>query len=302
MGEMSTRPPLAEGEEERRKAIFTALRGGTSILFWDNLQGEINSQALAVALTASIFTDRILGRSEEWAVPVQASIVFTGNNPSFSKELRRRLSLCRLDAKVAHPESRDGFRHADLQAWVLENRGDLIWAFLTLATHWIASGQPEPKTPPLASYPSWTRVIGGILECAGFEGFQENRDDINQFADAGDEEEITIFLQQWWDDARERQIGKNLTDRLVGGKDGLIAMCGAYDITMPVPLKRQPGSDYDYDAAAFGRYLKRFNGRVFELVNGKQVEVRQNPQRSKRGAQWSRVVAGEAKAELKAVA
>jgi hypothetical protein len=52
----------------------------------------------------------------------------------------------------------EDFRHPDLRAWALENRGDLIWAALVLIQAWIDQGRPPGKVT-LGSYESWARIV-----------------------------------------------------------------------------------------------------------------------------------------------
>jgi len=80
-----------------------------------------------------------------------------------------------MDAKIARPYERAGFKHPNLRGWVLDNRGQILAALLTLARAWFDAGCPKPAITPLGSYESWTTVIGGILEHAGVSGFLANR-------------------------------------------------------------------------------------------------------------------------------
>ena len=56
-------------DEELRKRLFAALRDGTSALIWDNITGVFDSAALASAITAPVYRDRVLGRSESLNIP-----------------------------------------------------------------------------------------------------------------------------------------------------------------------------------------------------------------------------------------
>jgi putative DNA primase/helicase len=88
--------------------------------------------------------------------------------------MTRRSIRIRIDAEVEHPEQRHDFRHPDLLGWARANRGELVWAALTLARAWVAAGRPAGPERPLGAFESWTRVIGGILAVAGIPGLLEN--------------------------------------------------------------------------------------------------------------------------------
>lgn len=261
-------------------------------MLFDNVVGPLDSPSLAALLTSSTFTDRVLGRSEERQVPNMASIAITGNNPTLSTELQRRVSLCRIDAKVAKPDLREDFRHADLEAWVIDNRGRLIWALCTLTQHWLAEGQPNPTSKSLQSYVSWSRVVGGIIEAAGWHGFQSNRDQIGAVAGADEEEPIERLIREWWDEGVKSDGKLGLKDQFVAGEKGLAAFCDAMDLSLPV--KRRMGDmGAVYEPNALGTYLRSFNGRVFEIDDtGACVELVTGEKR-KNGKPWSLVLKRE---------
>ena len=127
-----------------------------------------------MVITAGEVEDRLLGVSQTVVLPVRCTLAATANNPTLSDEMARRTARIRLDAGVEFPENRKGFRHTDLLAWARANRGDLIWASLTLARAWICAGRPTDGVAPLGGFESWSRVMGGILEVAGIEGFLGN--------------------------------------------------------------------------------------------------------------------------------
>ena len=127
---------MTEGrdDEEWRKRVTAKLRQVPSIVLIDNLRQKLDSAAVAAALTAPFWEDRILGASEMARLPIRCVWIATGNNPEFSNEMARRLVRIRLDAHVERPWQRAGFRHPDLMTWVRANRARLVAACLTLCT------------------------------------------------------------------------------------------------------------------------------------------------------------------------
>ncbi|GAG17382.1 unnamed protein product, partial [marine sediment metagenome] len=163
------RPLLAmtEGrdEDEWRKRLTAKLRTGAGHIVIDNLGNRLDSPALSAAITASVWEDRILGRSETVKIPIRCCWMATGNNPAVSSEIARRTVRVRLDAKIDRPWERTSFRHPNLHGWVQENRSQLVWAALVLIQAWIDQGKPEGDTI-LGGYEAWARVLGGILAVA----------------------------------------------------------------------------------------------------------------------------------------
>ncbi len=129
-------------DDEARKQITSALLAGDSIVIIDNVDGELSAPSLARAITAERWRDRLLGHSKIVTVPQLATWVASGNNIKLGGDLPRRAYWIRLDAKVAKPWERRGFRHPDLKGWVYRNRGDLLSALLTLGRGWFAEGCP----------------------------------------------------------------------------------------------------------------------------------------------------------------
>lgn len=85
------------------QAITAKLRQMPAMAVIDNINSEIDSAALAAALTAPFWEDRILGVSEIVRTPIRCVWVATGNNPQFSREIARRIVRIRLDAKRDRP-------------------------------------------------------------------------------------------------------------------------------------------------------------------------------------------------------
>jgi hypothetical protein len=191
-------PFMTEGsdDEEWRKRITSTLLTSPELVVIDNLRHTLDSGALSSALTSLVWSDRRLGASENVILPVRCVWVATGNNPSTSGEIARRIVPIRLDARTDRPDERSGFRHPKLLSWVHVNRPALIHAALTLAQAWLVAGRPEGRES-LASYEPWAATIGGILEVAGVKGFMANRRAFRSRADV-EGEQIKALVEAWY--------------------------------------------------------------------------------------------------------
>jgi putative DNA primase/helicase len=132
----------AVDEDEWRKRITSKLSEAPMFIVIDNVVRPLKSPHLASALTVPVWEDRELGRSRHVHYPVRAEWIAIKNNLICSGEIVRRVVRIRLDAKRERPWQRKGFRHADLREWVVQNRGELIWAGLVLVKAWLAAGRP----------------------------------------------------------------------------------------------------------------------------------------------------------------
>jgi putative DNA primase/helicase len=187
---MTPETPPANGEEFH-KTITASLRNGPQVMFLDNINFKLDSGALAAALTSGQWRGRILGQTEMVDVPVRCTWIMAANQGSFSRELMRRVVPIRLDAAVPDPardRKKDWYKHQDINQFLNTNRTTLVWAAHTIIQAWLVAGRPGYAGEPLQSFNEWSRVMGGILEFHGMEGFLENVTDyLNDRVDEGDD-------------------------------------------------------------------------------------------------------------------
>jgi hypothetical protein len=184
-GSPGTVCPAPTAEEEWRKRMTSILERGRAVVILDNIDQTLRSPSLSAVLTSSYWEDRVLGRSEEVRLPNVSTWIGTGNNVVLGGEMARRVVRIRLDAKVATPAKRDGFKRTEqeLLDWVSEKRGELIAALFAIVRAWCETGQPKGDVPAFGSFSNWARQVGGILQHAGIAGFLHNLDQVQQQAD-----------------------------------------------------------------------------------------------------------------------
>lgn len=198
-------PPNAK-DEEVEKLIASSLRSGTQFTVLDNIEGRLRSPALCRAVTAEIFSSRLLGTNTTLELPVATTWVVTGNNIVLVGDLPRRAYWIRLNAKVTAPHLREGFKHKNLEKWVEANRQQLVGALLTMVKAWVEAGMPPAgKLPVFGGFQEWVQVVGGVLNFCGVKGFLDNliknlRDD--------DSEEWEEFLSVWLDEHQVSEHGR----------------------------------------------------------------------------------------------
>jgi hypothetical protein len=270
-------PVMTEGrdDEEWRKRLTAKLRQIPSLVLIDNLRHPLDSSAVAAALTAPHWEDRILGVSEMTRLPIRCVWIATGNNPEFSNEMARRIVRIRLDAHIDQPWRRDGFRHPDLMSWVRANRGRLVAACLILIQAWIAAGKPKGSRV-IGSYENWSRIMGGVLEVASVPGFLGNLDEMLAAAD-GEGAVWRSFIGAWWDRFGTAEAG-------TGDLFEVALACEP-----PLPL----GSGGDRSQRTrLGKALGRLRDRVFDIA-GRNLRI--DGQGTYQGARrWKLVVEGHA--------
>ncbi len=180
-------------DEEVRKRLLTALRGGATALVWDNITGIFDSAALAAAITAPVLRDRVLGRSESLSIPNRALLLFTGNNLCFTGDLSRRIIKIRIDPGTDAPFAREF--DLDPLNHVLEHRIDLVCAALLLIRGWLSSGAPR-ASGRMASFEAWDDLVRQTvcwLDREIASGQFGDPLDLIQEASASDPEQESLF-------------------------------------------------------------------------------------------------------------
>ncbi|GCE26399.1 hypothetical protein KDA_18830 [Dictyobacter alpinus] len=210
-GRKATMMTAPYDDDEWRKRILSTLAEGATIITIDNIKAKLQAASLDSALTAHVFSDRILGASRNGAYPQRATWMATGNNLQVGGDLPRRCYWIRMDARTAKPWTRSGFKH-DLETWVPTHRGELIAALLTLIRGWYDAGKPAMKVPiKMGSFQSWVDTIGGILEHCYVEDFLGNMQTLQE----QDEDALqwAAFLHAWRAHYKDDQILSSILAR-----------------------------------------------------------------------------------------
>lgn len=175
LGETIGTSALSENEDEIRKQISSNISAGKRVTFWDNVNYKLTSAFFANLATAPVWEDRILGRSEIMSIENNMQVIFAGNNVETSEENARRMLLVKLDFKDDPTSSDRKFVVDNLEQYVKEHRLDLFCMLLSFVNYWISKGAPMWEGQPLTGFENYCRVMGGILQTCGVEGFLENR-------------------------------------------------------------------------------------------------------------------------------
>jgi len=183
-------------EDEWRKAITSTLLEGSPIIVIDNVVGKLRSSSLTRALTSKTWRDRFLGKSEMVDLPQRSVWSATGNNISIGGDLARRSFWIRMDASMARPWLRSGFKHDDLLGWIRANRASLLSDLLIMARTWVVAGRPAGSSKAIGGFNEWSDLLSGILEFAGIKGFLENASELYDSMDQ-DVQQWDAFLGEW---------------------------------------------------------------------------------------------------------
>jgi hypothetical protein len=175
--------------------------------------------------------------------------------------MARRAYAIGLDPKHANPEDREGPRPGEqfrnLHRWIIEQRGRLVAAALTLCRAWWTAGRPEPGLSPFGSFETWQRCVGGVLSVAGVEGFLANRE---TFRGKQDEERLELerFLRAILRSGMDGGPSSVFTSRELAQR---ITAIPELEECMPAPLAAETAMNRGSLARVLGTLFGRIEGR-----------------------------------------
>lgn len=190
--------PQPSEDDELKKLITAKIIECAPLIYLDNINHPLTSGEFCAALTMDIWGDRILGRSATANAKVRAVWLGTGNNVSMTTEVTRRTVRIRLTPQTDRPEERTGFAHDDLMEWIEAHRPELVQAAHMIIKNAIQAGLPKPKSRSMASFIRYSRVMGSILECAGYTQFLANHRELQAGSDA-EREALSMFAMTWYE-------------------------------------------------------------------------------------------------------
>jgi hypothetical protein len=194
--------PFTDDEEELRKKITTFLLSGSPLAVFDNV-GEhqvLRSPVLASLITSQKWQDRLMRTMESLELQSRTIWSANGNNIQIGGDMTRRVYRIRIVPDVEYPSQRDSssFKIPDLEKYVEENRGEIIWHILRMAKAWIIAGRPKPEHPiSESSFTEFVRLFDGMLNFAGVTGFLGDREELMTMVDP-DRLTHIAFLDAWY--------------------------------------------------------------------------------------------------------
>jgi len=251
--------PSKLNDDEWRKKITSVLMTSAPVILLDNVPDNtaIDSPALAAALTSHEWSDRLLGKNETIRLPSKAIWITTGNNLRVAGDMPRRCYAIRLDAQAERPWERNGFRIADLEAYVREKRGELLSAALTVIRGWFSAQCPRVNMRPFGSFDEWAGVVGSVLGYAGINGFLDNLDQTRSVQDEDNRQWGAVF-DAWWN-----RFGEHIVTVAQ-----LFAAFFAEDVADPIDIPEILLGQKDRGEGSLrrslGRQLSRLTGRIFD--------------------------------------
>ena len=184
-------------DEDISKTIHTAIFNGRSRIHFSNCKGYINSTALEAAITQEWIVARLLGGNKEMRAPNWIEYSLSANTgTSYTADLALRSVFVNLFYELEDPNERKFKKN--LHVWIAANRDRILSAQYAFIRNWFEKGMTSGSTT-FASFPDWARIVGGIMEAAGYDPVVQN-DTLN--ATSGDRE--TADMKKLFEIAHEK--------------------------------------------------------------------------------------------------
>jgi len=183
-GREMSRMSQPKDDDECRKRITAVAVAGETLMLLDNLDRMLGNASLDAALTATSWTDRILGTSEMASgTPLFATWYATGNNVIMAADTARRTVHIRLESPDENPEEREGFHHPDLLCWVRQERPRLAVAAVTVLAAYCSNGRPNMNVKPWGSFEAWSDLVRQAVVWSGLPDPGATRKELTSQAD-----------------------------------------------------------------------------------------------------------------------
>lgn len=191
--------PWREEEESLIKILDSEIIAGSPYICFDNVRGLIESPALESLLTSPIWTGRHLGRSEMFTEENNIVLLITGNNVTAGPDIMERSLWVSLFCEEADPQARmdPAFVMDDVWLADVDNRRRILSALWSIVRHWDHAGRPLATGKPRRGYETWGRIIGGMVEFAGF-GDMLAKPVLENVGDT-ENEDTTSLVRHLWD-------------------------------------------------------------------------------------------------------
>jgi len=275
-GRLLPRTGAPKDDEEARKKITSIALAAEPHVLIDNITGTLGCSSLDAALTATSWSDRILGKSQmTGAIPLSTIWFATGNNLVFTGDTPRRTLPIRLQSHLEKPEERKGFRHPDLLTWVREERTRLAVAALTILRGYLTAGRPDMKLKAWGSFEEWSRLVRHAVVWCGLKDPGATRLDLTEDSDG--QLQLLRLLMTGWAQADPQRKGMTAGDAVNRSTE---SHCGALreafaQITSPgePPNLRSIGMQLHHfkQRVCGGRRFIRENGRTGAIWKIEQI-------------------------------
>lgn len=258
-----------ETDEEFEKILAAYAISGSRLILIDNITRQLGGGPLDKVLTTRTDVElRQLGASLMRRLPWTATLLASGNNVQLGDDTVRRTLMARLESDLENPETRTGFAHDPLHAWVRAERPRLLRAALVVLRAYAAKRWPETDLPRWGSFEAWTRVVAGAIRFADGPNVLECKPSADERGDGAVAALRTLLVRL---PALAQGVDikvKTLLGVLYPETDGPRPKDEWDDLRDAIETLAPPRTGQPVDPRALGKCLSRHAGR---LVGGRRL-------------------------------
>ncbi len=261
-------------DDEFRKKILATLKSGRGRIHSSNNKGFLNSATLEGFSTSENWEDRQLGVNLMLKFPNTIELSLSANTGiTYTPDLAARCIFVNLFFSAEDPNQRR-FEEPNLHEWIKENRGDLVSAYFTLIRNWVEKEMPA-GSQPFTSFPEWARVVGGIMESAGYGSPCVPNDTSDAVGGDSETREMKKLFEAACEKWGEQWVGKKqIFTEFMNQDSNFAGLFGwlKWDIEPERARMR------------FGRILDKFKGRE---LSGITLNVKEETHSNRNQYQWT---------------
>jgi hypothetical protein len=240
----------------------------------DNIARRVDSASFAGALTAVDFEGRLLGSNRMGVYPVRCVWIGSSNNAQLSTDIVRRTVSIRLDPRMERPWTREGFKRDNIIAWTKSNRREIVSNILAMVNAWVLAGRPSWTGNLHGSYEEYSRILGGILDVCGIDGFLANFEVMWESANS-EETSWAGFYERWWTRFGGDEVKASDLVDIFSEDENLVGLLGNYNeqsqkIRLGSQLKKRVGR-------ISGRFLVKIARNTHKVFRFKLVLSEERP-------------------------
>jgi hypothetical protein len=193
-GRQATRTPFCENDELRKKITATIVAGNSYVLL-DNVKGKFGGPVLEQALTATWWSDRLLGASRVINLPLTMTFLATGNNAVLSHDMVGRTCRCRMESPLENPGERTEFRHASLVEYVTGRQKELAMAAIAIPSAYLKAGSPTQAISGWGGFEAWNCLVRASMVWSGLPDLDTRASLADDTDD--DSDELQTLMDAW---------------------------------------------------------------------------------------------------------
>jgi hypothetical protein len=254
-------------EVELSKQVLSSLMEAPPIINFDNVKDVFGGPTIESVFSTDTFKKRILGISKDAEASTKLLWTVNGNNLTMTTDMCRRSILIALNSPFETIKERE-FERKDIAAFVIQNRGKIISAALTILKAFITLSPAKIEKPPLLGFIPWDYLVRQCMLWLDQPDPVESQEALAEEDES--KEQLRVLLLAWYRKYGSAPVHADDLIRAIQNDEDLRSA------VLPVGCDRQG----QISLKAIGYFLRRSKGVI---ASGLQIE---KAAKTKKGVAW----------------